>query len=190
MEHKLVFSIKAKDVFSIEKIHLHHKNGTAFRQSKNFYSVDINNLRSKWIYPEQLNANIDNKVFMLPWDLYNKALSIHMYVEEFDPDQTIEKTVTVVNEFTNKADFSLEGGGSIDSVKLSAKLGYGFSHTTTSTNTTTVKTSVGSDELGTLSFFFYDPIIRAESNNTYKLYDVSSGDVTATILPINLITTK
>ena len=113
-----------------------------------------------------------------------------MYVEEFDPDQTIEKTVTVVNEFTNKADFSLEGGGSIDSVKLSAKLGYGFSHTTTSTNTTTVKTSVGSDELGTLSFFFYDPIIRAESNNTYRLYDVSSGDVTATILPINLITTK
>mgnify|MGYP007069521509 CR=1 FL=1 len=77
-------------MFSIEKIHLHHKNGTAFRQSKNFYSVDINNLRSKWIYPEQLNANIDNKVFMLPWDLYNKALSIHMYVEEFDPDPYME----------------------------------------------------------------------------------------------------
>lgn len=127
---------------------------------------------------------------MLPWDLYNKALSIHMYVEEFDPDQTIEKTVTVVNEFTNKADFSIEGGGSIDSVKLSAKLGYGFSHTNTTTSSTKVTTTVGSDELGTLSFFFYDPIIRAESNNTYKLYDVSSGDVTATILPINLITTR
>ena len=37
-----------------------------------------------------------------------------MYVEEFDVDQTIEKTITVVNEFTNKADFSIEGGGSID----------------------------------------------------------------------------
>ncbi len=92
MEHLLTFSVKAKDVFSIEKIHLHHKNGTAFRQSKNFYSVDINNLRSKWIYPEKLEPNKDNQVFTLPWDLYNKALSIHMYVEEFDVDQTIEKT--------------------------------------------------------------------------------------------------
>lgn len=190
MEHLLTFSVKAKDVFSIEKIHLHHKNGTAFRQSKNFYSVDINNLRSKWIYPEKLEPNKDNQVFTLPWDLYNKALSIHMYVEEFDVDQTIEKTITVVNEFTNKADFSIEGGGSIDSVKLSAKLGYGFSHTNTTTSSTKVTTTVGSDELGTLSFFFYDPIIRAESNNTYKLYDVSSGDVTATILPINLIITR
>ena len=91
MEHLLTFSVKAKDVFSIEKIHLHHKNGTAFRQSKNFYSVDINNLRSKWIYPEKLEPNKDNQVFTLPWDLYNKALSIHMYVEEFDVDQTIRK---------------------------------------------------------------------------------------------------
>lgn len=63
-------------------------------------------------------------------------------------------------------------------------------HTNTTTSSTKVTTTVGSDELGTLSFFFYDPIIRAESNNTYKLYDVSSGDVTATILPINLIITR
>ena len=190
MEAKLTFTINPRDAFSLEKIHLKHKNSTAFRQSKNFYTVDAKNLRSKWIYPEKSDKNADDLVFTLPWDLYNKALSIHMYVEEFDVDQTIEKTITVVNEFTNKADFSIEGGGSIDSVKLSAKLGYGFSHTNTTTSSTKVTTTVGSDELGTLSFFFYDPIIRAESNNTYKLYDVSSGDVTATILPINLIITR
>ena len=190
MEAKLTFTINPRDAFSLEKIHLKHKNSTAFRQSKNFYTVDAKNLRSKWIYPEKSDKNADDLVFTLPWDLYNKALSIHMYVEEFDVDQTIEKTITVVNEFTNKADFSIEGGGSIDSVKLSAKLGYGFSHTNTTTSSTKVTTTVGSDELGALSFFFYDPIIRAESNNTYKLYDVSSGDVTATILPINLIITR
>lgn len=190
MEHILTFSVKARDVFSIEKVHLHHKNSTAFRQSKNTYSVDINNLRSKWIYPKNLDANLDNKVFMLPWDIYNKSLSIHLFVEEFDLSQTIEKTKTVVNEYSNKADFSIEGGGTIDSLKLSAKLGYGLSHTTTSTSNTKITTTVGSDELGTLSFFYYDPIIRAESNNTYKLYDVSAGDVTATIMPMDLTTTR
>lgn len=190
MEHKLVFTVNARDVFSIEKVHIHHKNSTMFRQSKNTYTVDINNLRSKWIYPEKLEQNIDNQVFMLPWDLYNKALSIHIYVEEFDLTETIEKTINVVNEYTNKADFSVEGGAGKDTLKMTAKLGYGFSHTTTTTSTIKVNTTVGSDELGTLSFFFYDPIIRAESNNTYKLYDVSSGDVTATILPIDLTTTR
>lgn len=190
MEHLLTFSIKPKDVFSIEKVHVRHKNSTLFRQSKNTYSVDISDLRSKWMYLEELNPNADNQLFILPWDLYSKALSIHLYVEEFDLGQTIEKTVTIVNEFTNKTDFSIEGGGSIDSVKLTAKLGYGFSHTNTSTSSTKVTTTVGSDELGTLFFFFYDPIIRAESNNTYKLYDVSSGDVTATILPIDLVTAR
>lgn len=113
MEHKFVFSVNPRKVFSIEKVHIHHKNSTAFRHSKNFYSVDINNLRSKWIYPEDLDRNADNQIFTLPWDLYNKALSIHIYVEEFDLSETIEKTITIVNEFTNKADFSLEGGGSI-----------------------------------------------------------------------------
>lgn len=189
MEHLLTFSIKAKEVFSIEKVHVHHKNSTMFRHSKNTYSVEINNLRSKWIYPEKISPNADNQIFILPWDIYNRSLSIYLYVEEFDLGKTIKKTVAFANEFTNKSDFSVEGGGSIDGV-LTAKLGYGFSHTNTSIISTKVTTTVGSDELGTLSFFFYDPIIRAESNNTYKLYDVSSGDVTATILPIDLVTAK
>ena len=54
--------------------------------------------------------------------------------------------------------------------------------------TTAAMRAVMNEATGQITF--YDPIIRAESNNTYKLYDVSSGDVTATILPINLIITR
>ena len=185
MEAKLTFTINPRDAFSLEKIHLKHKNSTAFRQSKNFYTVDANNLRSKWIYPEKSDKNADDLVFTLPWDLYNKSLSIFMFVEEWDKGQTITQEKSVVSEFINKADFSIEGSGSIGKVSLSTKLGYGFSHTKTVSNKATIQTTVESDPLGTLYFQYNDPIIRDEINGTYKLYNVSSGSVVATLLPVD-----
>lgn len=185
MEISLKFTINPRDVFSLEKIHLKHKNSTAFRQSKNFYTVDANNLRSKWIYPERVDKNANNLVFTLPWDLYNKSLSIFMFVEEWDKGQTITQEKTVVSEFVNKADFSIEGSGSIGKVSLSTKLGYGFSHTKSVSNKATIQTTVESDPLGTLYFQYNDPIIRDEINGTYKLYNVSSGSVAATLLPVD-----
>ena len=185
MEISLKFTINPRDVFSLEKIHLKHKNSTAFRQSKNFYTVDAKNLKSKWIYPERVDKNANNLVFTLPWDLYNKSLSIFMFVEEWDKGQTITQEKTVVSEFVNKADFSIEGSGSIGKVSLSTKLGYGFSHTKTVSNKATIQTTVESDPLGTLYFQYNDPIIRDEINGTYKLYNVSSGSVVATLLPVD-----
>ena len=185
MEAKLTFTINPRDAFSLEKIHLKHKNSTAFRQSKNFYTVDAKNLRSKWIYPEKSDKNADDLVFTLPWDLYNKSLSIFMFVEEWDKGQTITQEKSVVSEFINKADFSIEGSGSIGKVSLSTKLGYGFSHTKTVSNKATIQTTVESDPLGTLYFQYNDPIIRDEINGTYKLYNVSSGSVVATLLPVD-----
>ena len=185
MEAKLTFTINPRDAFSLEKIHLKHKNSTAFRQSKNFYTVDAKNLRSKWIYPEKSDKNADDLVFTLQWDLYNKSLSIFMFVEEWDKGQTITQEKSVVSEFVNKADFSIEGSGSIGKVSLSTKLGYGFSHTKTVSNKATIQTTVESDPLGTLYFQYNDPIIRDEINGTYKLYNVSSGSVVATLLPVD-----
>ena len=185
MEAKLTFTINPRDAFSLEKIHLKHKNSTAFRQSKNFYTVDAKNLRSKWIYPEKSDKNADDLVFTLPWDLYNKSLSIFMFVEEWDKGQTITQEKSVVSEFVNKADFSIEGSGSIGKVSLSTKLGYGFSHTKTVSNKATIQTTVESDPLGTLYFQYNDPIIRDEINGTYKLYNVSIGIVVATLLPVD-----
>lgn len=187
MENMLTFSVSARDVFSIEKVHVKHKNSTLFRESKNTYSVNPDNLRSKWIYPEKLEVKRDNQVFLLPWDLYNKSLTIYLFAEEYDPSGTKKETKTIVNEFASKGNFELSGGGSIGPVNLTAKAGYGFSSTKTVTSSTEVTTTLGSDNLGTLSFLFYDPIIRAESNGTYKLYDVSSGDMEATLLPMNLL---
>lgn len=187
MQHMLTFSIDPRQVFSIKKVHVHHKNSTMFRQSKNFYSVDVNNLDSKWIYPERLEGNHKSQVFLLPWDLYSKSLAIHLFVEEFDLNQTMEKSISVVSEFTSKSDFSREQSGEVgDGIKQTTKLGYGLSSTSTVTNTTKVTTTLGSDDLGTLSFFYYDSIIKTGSNGSYELYSVNNGSVEATLLPMDI----
>ncbi|TWJ17455.1 hypothetical protein JN06_00768 [Bacteroides zoogleoformans] len=182
MEHILPFSVSAKDLFSIEKVHVHHRNSTAFRRSKNTYSVDSKNLRSKWYYPRASSYG-DSYVFTLPWDLYSKSLAIHIFVEERDDDQILKEKRVVLNEFSSKMDFSLDAGTEISGVKLAAKLGYGISTTTTNTSEAEISTTVGSDKLGTLSFFYYDPVIRGERNGLYDLYSVFNGTVEATLLP-------
>jgi len=186
MEHELTFSIDPRDLFSIEKVHVRHKNSTAFRHSKNFYSVDPANLKSKWYYPRKKSES-SNRVFTLPWDLYSKSLAIHLFVEERDDSQTIETTRTVINEFVSKADFSIQGEGTVGGIKLMSKLGYGYSSTTTNTTSTKIETKVESDNLGTLSFLYDNPIIKSESNGLYNLFSVYNGTVEATLLPCNIL---
>lgn len=75
MEAKLTFTINPRDAFSLEKIHLKHKNSTAFRQSKNFYTVDAKNLRSKWIYPEK-----SDKMQTIWFSHYHGIYIINLYL--------------------------------------------------------------------------------------------------------------
>lgn len=112
MEVSKSFTVKSTEAFSIKKVHLRHKNSTMFRESKNFYSFNLDDLRSKWIYPEKLEQKSEeNYVFTEPWDLYGKSLTIFLFIEEVDDSQTITEKKTVVSEFTNKADFLLPEEG-------------------------------------------------------------------------------
>lgn len=188
MDRSLHISCKPSDVYSLSQIHVHHKNSTLFRHSKNTYTTDARYLKSKWIYPEKLSNNTkENFVFTEPWNVYEKSLSIHMFISEIDEkgEDTIEKTV--VSEYSNKADFSTDVTGGNDDVKFGAKLSYGFTSTHSSTSVVKYLRQVGSDELGTLTFHFYDPVITSQTNEGYKLYTVSSGDVQVTLLPSSII---
>lgn len=182
MEHILVFNVRPKDLFSIGKVHVAHKNSTLFRRSENTYTVSVNDLHSKWYYPSRIEGR--NDVFINPWDLYEQSVSIFLFVEEVDDSQEITTEKTVVSEFTNKLDFSTEVGKK-DSFGL--KLGYGLTSLNRETSTTKVLTKTESDNLGTLSFHYYDPIICYQVGSGYKLMDVSTGTIVATIIPRDLL---
>ena len=50
--------------------------------------------------------------------------------------------------------------------------------------TYSVTTQKESDDLGTLSIFFYDPIIVSAEGGKYELFNISNGMATATFTPV------
>lgn len=187
MEVSKVFPVTPQELFYIKKVHLKHKNSTMFRESKNFYTVNKGDLVPRWVYPEKLGGvSNENFVFTEPWDLYGKSLTIFFFVEEVDATETVTREKTVVSEFVNKADFSVQGSGKVDKIELTAKLGYGISSTHTSSSKLSVNTSLGSDDMGSVSFQFYNPIIRnKDSKGNYTLFSASTGALVVTLLPID-----
>ena len=181
------FSVDPRDAFSIEKVHVHHKNGTAFRHSKNFYSVDVRNLRSKWIYTRSKD-NPKAIVLSLPWDLLAQSNTLHLFIQEFDDSQIIKESRQMSYEFTSKTEFTTETTSG-DKEKTTVKTTHGNSSTYSQVVNVEISTTKESDDLGTLTFNFYDPIIlsEGESTSTYNVYSAFNGKVEATLLPIDLL---
>lgn len=186
MKTTLVMPLKPSEVFAIKKVSVEHINSTMFRHSKNTYTVNPDNLESKWIFPDK--HSFGNQIFLQPWDLYSKSLVIHMSVDERDDGQTIERTESYQNEYAHKADFVGEGTFG----KFGAKIGYGFTSKESKSTSTKVTTTVGSDHLGTLTFYYYDPVITDKRTTSsflfgkrtvYKPYTVNNGSVEMTLIP-------
>lgn len=177
---EIPISVPAKDVFTIEKIHLHHINPTAFRHSKNIYTVEPQYIKSKWIYPSKLESNGSSAVLLGTWDLFANSENILIRVEEFDQSTKKTETFTVQHQTVNKADIS--------STNNNVKTEFGYSYTTTTSSTVSTETTEASDFLGTIDIHFKNPIIDAEDkvNGTYHLFDSNGGAVVATIIPKNV----
>jgi hypothetical protein len=177
-------TLAGTDVFSISKVHVHHRNSTAFRRSKNTYTVDPANLRSKWIYPEKHGLN--QKLLLTPWRLDQMPLTFYILVEEKDAAQATTKTYTKTEQRASSTNFGLDLGGNNLPINTVFKIGYGITNTTVNIMTKTIATTTGSENLGTLECYFYDAIIKNDTyKNTkgYEMYTVNNGMVEAMFIP-------
>ena len=180
------FTVKPQDLYSLGKVHLHHKNGTAFRHQKNFYTVDVDNLCAKWVYTDNLiSGTKTNCVFSQPWNLYDTSSIFYIWVEEVDPSGSITTTQTVENKYEVKSSFTTTTG---DPEKGQVKVEYGTTHTSAVTQTVQKTVNIGSDQLGRLNLSFDDPVIIGEKSGTYRLYSPSTGTVQVTFLPLDIYT--
>lgn len=179
------FSISPNDLFQIEKIHVHKRHHTAIRHTKYTYTVDARDLKSKWISVSKHNGGSPLYLFPEPWDAYNKSLIINMVVYERDDSQTITKDCSVTEEYSVRTDFSSTSESGKDD-KTTTKAEVGFTTTTKVTRSIKVVTQKESDDLGTISYSFYDPVILSDAQKStkgYKVQTVTNGTVEVMILP-------
>lgn len=178
------FTVSPQELYSLSSIHLHHKNATAFRHQKNFYTVDIDSLCTKWVYVDNLtNGTTENYVFSQQWNLYDTLPVLYVWIEEVDPNSTLTVTRTLENEA--KPSFSTPTG---DADKGQVKVEHGTTNTTAVTQRVQKTVNIGSDQLGRLSLSFDDPVITDEKSGTYRLYSPSTGTVQVTFLPLDIYT--
>nr|WP_302831041.1 hypothetical protein [uncultured Bacteroides sp.] len=186
--YKRTVTVSPQQLFQVDRIHVHKRHKTGFRHTKYTYSVSKNSLKPRWVDTKEVtDSNIP--ITIEPWDLANQALNIHIVIEEFDNSHTVEKEYSFKTEYSNKIDFSAginSGGVATKVIGYSLKLGYGFSTTTTRYEAMKITTQKSSNDLGSITLNFYDPIITSdqESNSKgYKVYTYNSGSVELMILP-------
>jgi hypothetical protein len=120
------------------------------------------------------------------------------YIYERDDSETIEKSYSYKNTYANSTNFKIDIGlGNIikQIVKLDLGFGYSSNKSTEKTESTKIVTTKTSDDLGSLTLYFSDPILRTNSgkkkidNSPWffsDAYTVSNGAVTMQVLPKKL----
>lgn len=175
------FSVSPNELFDIAKIHLNYRHSTKFRHSKYTYSVNPDNLRSKWVLTKRGSANI--YAFTAPWDLANNSLNIIIAAYEHDVSETITTTTTFTTEFAANSNFSSTHtqGNTVNKIEV------GVGTKSSSTYTTTTVKSLSSDDLGRITVSYIDPIITGETTKNgvkgYNIFTLNNGAVEIMMLP-------
>lgn len=154
-----------------------YRHSTALRHSKYTYKIDPNKFTSKRynLSPYELSFG--------KWNLAEEA--VYRYVTIQEEDESTETTTTYNYEVTKMKSSKFNGDTKLELGLGKATVGTGVSVETSSANTTKDTRTVvvvrkeGSDNLGSVKIFFYDPIIEAKKSSTeYQMRTYNSGYVT------------
>lgn len=167
---KVLPSISFKSAFSVRKVHfLWYSNlfgAVTFRK----YWVEKEDLIPRWI-------TLNEELFT--WDLLNYPVAYSVSVEERDSDITISYSETRTSEYAT----NFSSTGSVSSEMLKIGWGTGASSNNSVSQTFSMTTQQGNDELGTCEVQYVNPIIVGISGNVAMLQTYSTGAVNFQILP-------
>ena len=154
-----------------------YRHPTAFRHSKYTYKIDPNKFTSKRyeLSPYELSLG--------KWNLAEESL--YRYVTILEEDESEAKTYTYQYEVTNvnsskfNGDVKLELGlGKSSKLTTDVSVEASSTNTTKETRTVSVVRQQGSDNLGSVRIYFYDPIIETKiSSMEYKVRTYNTGHV-------------
>lgn len=173
-----VFSVKPEELFDFSKVKLTYKHPTWFSHSVYTYTFDADDLVEKWYY-------IPDNVSLTLWNINRQSTEIKIIVSEKDSGNTYYYDTNSKFTYTNNFGIQGELGGTLlKIVKLT--LGISFSSESSSTREESLKieSTLNSDDFGSAILRYMDPIICNETSEGYELFDLSTGTVTFTILPV------
>lgn len=175
---RLVYNVGPKQLFMMNPDR-ERRHPTWFRKTRYRYRIHANALTPRWVYPARLLSVSSTRIYG-SWDVSEQSLSKKIFVSEFDEQETVTRTETMSSEFLAGANASAEFKLGIFNLKLGGKVDNKKSKSVSYT----ITTQTGADNMGSLSLFFYDPIIVSANGGKYELFNISNGTVTATFVPV------
>lgn len=153
-----------------------HRNHTMFRSAKYTYTIDPSKFTAKQVDLTSKDISLGK------WNIAEESLYRYITFAEEDEGSTSEVTYTIEstkvnsNKFNGDVKLDLGLGSSKGSVGVGTEAN--SSNTTKETKTVKVTRTETSDELGTTTIYFYDPIIESKkSDNEYVMRTYTTGSV-------------
>lgn len=179
IDQEIKFTVHPYDLFDIGTIR-HTVKKKLLNRNRHVYSMvnPLSSIKGKWFYPYNGNGQI-----LDVWDITKESLEMRMYIVEEDVSEEITTTKTVKNTYMNENNFKLDFGlGGI--VSKITKLDLGMSNKNSQsqevTETILIKSTRESDDLGNLTFYYFDPIFI---NDSLEPHISTTGSVSIAVLP-------
>ncbi len=179
-----MYNVSPKELFRINKVK-HRIQGRFLRKDKHTYWIEsMNDVEGVW-HPLR-NGGLQ----LEQWDIVNSSMSMTIRIEENDPSQTVEKETTIGTKYTNSNNFKVDVGlgGIIEKiVKLDLSYGYTGQNEFNKSERTKWITTLTSDPMGTVTFYFSDPVLKGYQYypgfDIYNGYSVGTGYIDVMLLP-------
>lgn len=179
-----MYNVSPKELFRINKVK-HRIKGRFLRKDKHTYWIEsMNDVEGVW-HPLR-----DGGLQLEQWDIANGSMSMTIRIEENDPSQTVEKETTIGTKYTDSNNFKIDmglGGIIKKIVKLDLSYGYTGQKETNKTERTKWITTLTSDPMGTVTFYFSDPVLKGYQYypgfDIYNGYSVGTGYIDVMLLP-------
>jgi hypothetical protein len=162
------------------KINYEETKATRWRHSKHAYSIDVNKFEAKHVFL--------NPIDLGKWHISNEALTRTIIISEEDAEQEITETHTYEVRKAKERNFKgnlkvnigLKASDAVNLGNVEGGISAEANNNTTTAETVTVTTrrNAGSDPLGSVEVYFYDPIILKREGNDYILKTYTTGPVT------------
>jgi len=180
-----MYNVSPKELFRIKVVKHRIKGGGLFHRDRHTYWIEsMNDVEGVW-HPIR-NGGLQ----LEQWDIANGASSMTIVMEEVDIQENIEKESTITTKYANSNNFKFDFGlGNIikQIVKLDLSFGTSSSKETTKVERIKYTSTRASDPMGSVTFYFSDPIIKSYQYSPYfdifKGYSVGSGYMEVMLLP-------
>lgn len=165
-------SARPQDLFQIKRIKKEYWHSTWVKWYRNWrYTVNIDDIESKWYYPESLD--------LVDWDLLEGHSDVTYRF--FEVDSGTETTLSSNLSYKYVTNFNTTFEYSDENYKVS--LGLSDSCEESNTSTVTYKWSQNSENLGEINVIYNTPYICGKQGNKYEIKGLSSEMIIINILP-------